>query len=68
MTYRTVERKFKSMSGYKRPFYTGYRTYRSKDEVKGRIGWLNREYGRENIIPMPSKDDPMTTVVYVRVA
>ena len=66
--YKTVEHKVNSMRGWKRPLYTGHRTYRSADEIKRRIGWLNREYGRDNVVPMVSKDDPLTTVVYVRVA
>ena len=67
MAYNTLERKVHSMRGYKNPLYTGRRVYRSHYEVKKRIKWLCNEYGADNIVHMPSKDDPNTEIVFVRV-
>lgn len=67
MAYHTVEHKFDSMRGWKKPLYSGTRVYRNKREVSNRISHLCREWGYDNVFPMPDKKDPTTTVVYVRV-
>lgn len=66
MTYHTIEHKITSIRGWKRPLYSGSRVYGSEKAVKGRINWLKREYGEDNVVHMAQKDDPSTEIVYVR--
>lgn len=66
MSYHTVEHKITSERGWKRPLYTGNRVYASKNAVRGRIRWLENEYGAENIVHMTQKNDPNTEIIYVR--
>ena len=68
MSYEVIEHKVRSLRSWKRPIYTGHRTYRNVWEVKRRIKWLRNEYGYENIAIMPTRDSQTTTTVYVRVA
>lgn len=67
MSYHIVERKVVSTRSYKRPLYTGNRVYRNMQEINGRIRHLCYEYGEENVVRMPQKNDPTTVVVYIRV-
>lgn len=66
MPYHTLEHRISSMRGWKRPLYSGIRVYRTKNDVKRRISWLCNEYGDENIVHMPCKNDPTTEIVYIR--
>ena len=68
MTHYTLECKVSSMGSWRRPLYTGRRSYYNQTQVNKRIRWLRNEYGEENIATRPMKGDPLTTVVYVRVA
>ena len=66
MSYHTLEHKITSLRGWKRPLYSGSRVYRTKMDVQKRIWWLEDEYGEENVVHMPKRDDPTTEEVYIR--
>jgi len=67
MSYQTIERTVSSMRGYKNPLWTGSRVYSTKNGVASRIKWLCNEFGRDNVVHMPKKDDLNTEIVYIRV-
>ncbi len=67
MSYHTLEHTIDSMRGWKRPLWSGTRVYRTKNQINGRIAYLEYEYGSENIAHMPLKGDPSTEVIYIRI-
>lgn len=68
MTHYTIEHKVDSMrGGWRKPIYSGKRSYYNKTQVNKRIRWLRNEYGDENVSHMPCTSDPMTTIVYIRI-
>ena len=67
MAFRTYEKMIDSSRGYKRPLYSYTRSYRTFNDVRRRISQLIREYGEDNVIHMPCKDENDAALVYVRV-
>ena len=67
MAFRTYEKIIDSTRGWKRPLHSYTRYYKTFNDVRRRISYLVREYGSENVVHMPCKNENDAALVYVRV-
>ena len=66
MSYHTKEHVIARNASWKKPSFTRNRVYRTKNDAMRRISWLAREFGYENVVHEPSKNELNTEVVYIR--